>query len=142
MTLRLARSPDAPNKTTVHASATLPAPELFVSTAVVPPCIGSTSSVRNHWRSTLYLNAVLLQIRPQLLRVLVMDYVHAQAPRVLQIQRPVIDEHALFRGTLRDFQCHAKNHLFRLARAHIAQTKKHVEVPPQMERLNTVLVEF
>src|SRR5215468_11237204 len=108
ITLRLARSPDAPNKTTVTGSATvaaaLPIPSRFTLLAVtVAMCV----PIQNLSRSTLYLNTVFLQFRSQLRRVLVQNHVHAHASRVLQIERPVVNEDALLGGTLRDLQCHA-----------------------------------
>src|ERR1700730_9509866 len=142
MTLRLARSPDAPDKTTVHGSAAPAAPARFASTSVVSPPLASTSPSRNQWRSTLYLNVVLLQITPQLLRVLIVDHVHSQPPRALQIQRPVIDKHALFGQPVRHFQRHTKDQLLWLARTNVTRAEENQEISAQIKRLDAVLVEL
>src|SRR5262244_1389451 len=106
MTLRLARSPEAPNKTTVQGSAGPVAPERLISTSLVPSQL-SPIIPRHEQRPTLYLNVELLQISPQLLRVLVVDHVHAQAPWALEIQGPVVDKDAFLRGTLCNFEGYA-----------------------------------
>ena len=70
-------------------------------------------------RSKLYLNPIFSKLGTQLLCVLMVNRVHAEAPRALQIQWPVIDEKALLWGALSDLQGDAKNHLFGLAGSHI-----------------------
>ena len=53
--------------------------------------------------ATLYLNVKFLQLCTQLLRVLVVNHVHSESPRALEVQRPVIDKDALAGRTLRNF---------------------------------------
>src|ERR1700682_2502170 len=103
-TLRFARSPEAPKSTTVHGSVTLgaPFPVSFLSTSCLPP--GSPvrfASFRD--ASTLYLNTAFLQFGSQLFGILIMNYIHAQAPRILQIERAVVDKNALRGRALRNF---------------------------------------
>jgi hypothetical protein len=93
-------------------------------------------------RLTLYLNAVLLQITAELLGILIVDGIDAQSPRGLEIQSTVVDEHALLRRPLGNLECHAKNHLFGLARMHVTRTEENQKIAAQVKRLNAVLIEF
>src|SRR5215472_13412342 len=115
MTLRLARSPDAPNKTTVQGSATPPytEPERPVSPAIVSTFFlleGFPSKAARLSRlnrvALLYLNAVFSKLDAQLLRALVVNGVHAKLSRTFQVQRAIVDEETLFRRALRDFERH------------------------------------
>src|SRR5690242_21848795 len=110
MTLRLARSPEAPNRTTVQGSATPPYTE--------PPAIVSPSAYLSpaNLVALLYLNAEFSKLRPQLVRALMMNRVHSELSRTFQVQWAIVDEQALLGRALRDFQCYAKDGLFRLAR--------------------------
>jgi hypothetical protein len=92
--------------------------------------------------STLYLNVEFLQIGAQLLRVLVMDHVHAQPPGTFEVQGAVVDEQALLGGPLGDFESDAKNRLFWFSRANVARTEKHQEIAAQVKCLDPVLIQF
>src|SRR5262245_33491567 len=130
MTFRLARSPEAPNKTTVQGSATPPytEPVRLVSPAIASPScfLGLPSSEavylsRPNRVALLYLNPVLAKLRAQLLRALVVNRVHAELSGTFQIQRAVIDEETLFRRPLRNFQRDAKNRFLGFARTHVTR---------------------
>src|ERR1700737_3161770 len=74
----------------------------FVPIPVLPP--GSPvrfASFRD--ASTLYLNTAFSQFGSQLLRIFVVNDIHAQAPRILQIERAVVDKNALRGRALRNF---------------------------------------
>src|SRR5260370_34545230 len=93
-------------------------------------------------RSKLYLNPIFSKLGTQLLCVLIVNRVHAEAPRALQIQWPVIDEKTLLWRALSDFQSDAKDGFFGLAGAHVAGAKENQKVPAKVERLDAVLGEF
>ncbi len=93
-------------------------------------------------RSKLYLNPIFSKLGTQLLCVLIVNRVHAEAPRALQIQWPVIDEKTLLWRALSDFQSDAKDGFFGLAGAHVTGAKENQKVPAKVEGLNAVLVEF
>src|ERR1700678_2115861 len=128
ITLRLARSPDAPNKTPVPRSVPFAPPERFASMFVGLPSVRFRHFPWNQRRLTLYLNVVFLQIRAKLLCVLIMDHVHAQSSWALEIQKTVVDEHALLGRPLCDRQRHPENQLFRLARMHIARAEENQKI--------------
>src|SRR6266404_832331 len=67
-----------------------------------------------HRRTTLYLNTTFFQFRAQLSRILVMNRFHPQLSRILQVQWPVIDKHALLSGPLRHLQRDTEYQLLRL----------------------------
>src|SRR5262245_144955 len=109
MTLRLARSPEAPNKTTVQGSATPPYTE---PVRPVSPDILSPREMRAIQQSSevpLYLNPIFCKLGTQLLRVLMVDCVHAQPAWTLQVQRAVVNEEAFLWWALGNFQSNAKN---------------------------------
>ena len=93
-------------------------------------------------RSKLYLNPIFSKLQPQLFRALVEDRVHAEFSRPFQIQGAVVNEKALLGRALRDFQRHAKNGFFGLARMHIARAEKNQEVSSKIESLDAVLIEL
>ena len=90
----------------------------------------------------LYLNAVISQLGSQLLRVSMVNHVKSQTPRAFEIERTVVDEHALLRRTLRHFQSDAEDSLFRLARTHVARTEENLKIAAQVKCFNAVLVEL
>src|SRR5260370_9989541 len=94
------------------------------------------------WCTTLYLNIVLLQFLPQLRRAFVMNRVHAQAPRIFQVQRPVVDEPELLPWALSALQRDEKNRFLRLARVQITRAEKHLEVSSQSKRFDAVFVQL
>src|SRR5882762_2759653 len=122
MTLRLARSPEAPKRTTVQGSDAPPytEPERPVSPAIVSSSIKLRPVQELPQRPKLYLNPILSKLRTQLLRVLMVNGIHPQTPRALQVQRPVINKKALLRFALRDFQSYAKDHLLGLSGSNVA----------------------
>jgi len=93
-------------------------------------------------RSKLYLNAKFSKLATQLLRVLMLNGVHPEAPRAFQVERTVIDEETFFGRALGDFQSDAIDRFLRLPGAKVTGTKKNEEVSPQIEGLNAELVEF
>src|SRR6266566_1953531 len=121
MTLRFARSPDAPKRTTVQGSATPPytEPERPVSPAIVSPFITFRPVLAKKGSPKTYLHAIFSKLRAQLFRVLVVNRIHPQAPRAFQVQRPVVDEETLFRRALCDLQRHAKDRFFGLSRPNV-----------------------
>src|SRR5579862_829788 len=70
------------------------------------------------------------------------NHVKSQAARTFQIQRTVVDKNALLRRALRHFQRDAENGLLRLARTHIARAEENHKIPPQVERLDAVLIQL
>lgn len=66
-------------------------------------------------RSKLYLNPIFSKLGTQLFGVLMVDGVHSQTPRALEVERPVVNENTLLRRTLGNFQSDAKDRLFGLA---------------------------
>src|SRR5271170_2717454 len=90
----------------------------------------------------LYLNTVTSQLRAQLLRVLMMNYVKTQTARAFEIERPIIDKETLPRRTLGDFQGDAEDGFFGLAGAYIAGAEKNEELAAQMKDVDAVLVEL
>src|SRR5882762_8180108 len=147
MTLRLAKSPEAPNSTTVTGSLTpefplvagLASTSISSNTAVlfIPSPVHPIASC-----TTLYLNTAIFQFRPQLLRPLIVNRFKSQLSRIFQVQRPVIYEHAFPRRPLRHLQRDAIYHLLRLSRVQITRTEKYLEVPPQMKRLDSIFVQL
>src|SRR5947199_3449093 len=93
-------------------------------------------------RSKLYLNAKFSKLGTQLLRVLMLNGVHPEAPRAFQVERTVIDEETFFGRALGDFQSDAIDRFLGLPGANVTGTKKNEEVSPQIEGLNAELVEF
>jgi len=85
---------------------------------------------------------VTSQLGTQLICILMMDNVKSQSARTLEVEWPVVDEDALFRRALRDFESDAENRLFRLARMDIAGTKKDEKIPPQIKRFDAVLIQL
>jgi hypothetical protein len=71
-----------------------------------------------------------------------MNYVHAQAPRILQIHGAVVNENALLRGFLRYFQGNSKDGFLRFSRMDIAGAEKCLEVATEIELCNAVIVQF
>src|SRR5260370_12371809 len=92
--------------------------------------------------SKLYLNPIISKLRTQLLRVLIVDGIHPQAPRTIQVQRPVVNEKTLLRGALGDFQRDAKDRLLGLAGAHVTGAEENQKVSSKIEGLNAVFVEL
>src|SRR6266566_4141132 len=146
MTLRFARSPEAPKRTTVQGSTAPPyaEPEPPVSPAMVsssaklrPVQVSDAASARK-----LYLNPILSKLRTQLLRVLMVNGVHPQAPGGFQIERPVINEKTLFRLALCDFQRHAKNHFLGLPGSKVTGAEENEKIIAKVEGFNAVLVEL
>lgn len=68
--------------------------------------------------------------------------VHAEAPRALQVQRAVINEKALLRRALGDFQRDAKDGLLRLAGPNVTGTEENQKIPPKVKGFNAVLIEL
>src|SRR5207302_7499363 len=93
-------------------------------------------------RPKLYLNPIVSKFRTQLLRVLMVNGVHPQAPGAFQVQRPVINEYTLLRRTLADFQRDAKDHLFGFTGPNVTGAEENQKVPSKAEGLNPVLVEL
>src|SRR5216683_955338 len=93
-------------------------------------------------RSKLYLNPILSKLRTQLLRVLMMNGVHPEAPRAFQVQGPVINEKSLLRLVMGDFRRNAKDQLLGLPGSNVAGAKENEKVPSKVEGLDAVLVEL
>src|SRR5436309_11593371 len=93
-------------------------------------------------RSKLYLNAKFSKLATQLLRVLMLNGVHPEAPRAFQVERTVIDEETFFGRALGDFQSDAIDRFLRLPGANVTGTEKNEEVSEQIEGLNAEPVEF
>src|SRR5277367_2536542 len=153
ITLRLARSPDAPKRTTVHGSTTVPYPVgLFCAgmnspllcnisnDSMPPPSLAGCGAARRARK--LYLNTEGFQLRTQLLGIPEMNRVHTQAAGAFEVHSAVVNKHTLRGGTLGDRQGHAKNQLFGFTRVHVAGAEKHLEVVAEMKGLDAVLVEF
>src|SRR5208283_4223710 len=70
------------------------------------------------------------------------NYVHAEAPGIFQVQRAIVNEDATLRCALRHLQCDAVNGLFRLARIQVAGAEEKLKIVAQLEGLNAILVEF
>src|SRR5260221_4050631 len=79
---------------------------------------------------------------PIVRRFLVMDHVHLQSPRALQIQRAVVNEHAFLRRTLRYFQRDAEDFLFRLPCVQVTGAEKNLKILAQAKRLDSIVVQF
>ncbi len=93
-------------------------------------------------RPKLYLNPIVSKLGTQLFGVLMLNGVHAQTPRALEVERPVVNEKALLRRTLGNFQRDTKDGLFRLAGANITGAEENEEISSKVEGLNAVLVEL
>src|SRR6267143_303500 len=142
MTLRLARSPEAPKRTTVQGSATPPytEPERPESPVIVTPSAKLRAVQCLMQRSKLYLNPIFSKLGTQLFRVLMLNSVHAQAPRAFQVQRPVINEKAVLWRALSDFQSDTKDHFFGLPGANVTGTEENKKISSKVEGLNAVLI--
>src|ERR1700676_4800362 len=90
--------------------------------------------------SRLYLNPERSHFGPCLRGALVMDHIHPQPPRVLQIQRAVIDEHAFLRRPLGYFERNPENLLLRFSRVQVTRAEKDLELLAQAKRLDPVVV--
>ena len=77
-----------------------------------------------------------------MLWVLIVNGIHAQATRALEVQRAVVNEDAFFWLTLSDFESDAENVFFRLAGADVARAEKDEKFFAQMESFDAVFVEF
>ena len=62
-----------------------------------------------------------------------LNRVHAQFPRAFQIQSAIVDQDALRRFALRDFQRSLINSGVRLAHAQITRAEKRLEIIAQIE---------
>jgi hypothetical protein len=71
-----------------------------------------------------------------------MDNVKSQSTGTFKIEWPVVDEDALFRRALRDFESDAENGLFRFARMDIAGAEENEKIAPQIKRFDAVLIQL
>jgi len=70
------------------------------------------------------------------------NHVHAQPARVLQVQGAVVNEHAFFGRPLGDFQSDTEYGFFRFAAVQVTGAEKGGEVLSQVECLDAVIVKF
>ena len=71
-----------------------------------------------------------------------MNRAHAQRPSALQIEFPVVDEHTFFRMALRDFEREPVDSFIGFTDAQIAGAEKGLKLTPQLERPDSVFVQF
>src|ERR1700721_130705 len=90
----------------------------------------------------LYLNAMLAKLGTQLVRILMVNDVEPQTAGTFQIQRSVVNENALLRSALRNFQSDAENCVFGLARTNVARAEEDGKIAEKMKRFDAVLVEL
>ena len=106
------------------------------------PTIPSSIYCLRHYYSRGDIHAVRRQIPPQLRRVLKMNRAHAQLPRALQIQFPVINEQTFVRAALGHFERQFIDSFIGFSNAKIAGTEKSLEFPPQIELLDPAFVQL
>ena len=68
--------------------------------------------------------------------------VHAEAPRALQVQRAVINKKALVRRALGNFKRDAKDRFLWFAGADVTRAEENQKVPAKVEGFNAVLIEL
>src|SRR3984957_12632753 len=90
----------------------------------------------------LYLNPKSFQFGSGLCGILVMNHVHPQSPRVLQIQLAVVNESALLRRPLRYLQRDPVDLLLRFSRVQITGAEKDLKVLAQAKRFNSIVIQL
>src|SRR5208282_2806771 len=82
------------------------------------------------------------KVLAKLRQILVLDRVHSQFPRALEIQSAIVDQDALAGLALRDLERELVNSRVRLAHPKIAGTEERLEIIAQLEFLDAVFVDF
>src|SRR5262249_43291081 len=90
----------------------------------------------------LYLNLQLAQVGAQLVRGLVVNDRHTQTAWGLEIKRPVVNEQAFLRTSLRDREGDAKDPFLGLARMDVAGAEEDLETAAKMEGFDAVLIQL
>src|SRR5271165_5694911 len=90
--------------------------------------------------TTLECHGQLRQVLTQLLQALHLDRMHAQLGGAFQVQGAIVNEAALVRGDLRDFQRQPIDVALRLAESNIAGTHKQSKDLPHAELFNALVV--
>src|SRR5579871_130993 len=139
ISLRRERSPEAPKMTMVQGSAGetedrrtgASASMMFVLVGDIAPSL----ALRD-------LHAIRDQIGTQLRGILKTNRGHAQLPRAFQVQLAIVNKEALFRAALRHFERQLIDAFVGLADSQIAGAEKSLELAPQIEFMDSELVEF
>ena len=130
ITLRLARSPEAPNKTTVHGQRRRH--RWTRNDRFRPAMHPSSGNTAQNWMPKQLKNYTStprdFQVGTQLVRILMVNHVHAQAARAFQIQgRSSMNTHCSG-GPLGDFQSDAEDGFFGFAGVHVTGAEKNDEI--------------